>query len=378
MPGYAGLAMSAMALISGKNGNRHYTEPMVSQQALSHAYTDCHRATVPYSTLQKLLQVARAQGVDELSLCARAGIAGSDTGPCSARAYSRLYSELARELEDECLGFYPDWKMPCGSFALLCRIMVSCLSLREALTEADRFLGLLAGGTKADPRWGADTSGQAWIVYPHSAVRANSLFNHQNGIAGALASWQRLCSWLLARPVTVRRVSLRGAQRVDAAKFERIFQSPLQFNADHNRLYFDAQTLNWPVQRNAAQLNAFLVIAPFELIALRELDAERNASVSHRVRVFLEQSSDLAPGLESAARQLGLSARSLRRQLASEQTSFMAIKDNLRLQQAEALLRHSRLHIHEIALRLGFEDSSAFHRAFKRWTGVTPRHFKGD
>lgn len=97
--------------------------------------------------------------------------------------------------------------------------------------------------------------------------------------------------------------------------------------------------------------------------------------VSQRVRWLLER--ELARGSRTAsevARQLGMSERSLTRALAAEGTGFRALRDEVRRLQAIELLR-SGVRIDEVARRLGFSDASAFHRAFRRWTGHPPGSF---
>jgi AraC-like DNA-binding protein len=67
-----------------------------------------------------------------------------------------------------------------------------------------------------------------------------------------------------------------------------------------------------------------------------------------------------------------MSARSLQRRLGDEGTSFDAVIDELRRDLAHRYLADPRIAIAEVAYLLGFSEPSAFHRAFKRWTGATP------
>jgi AraC-like DNA-binding protein len=67
-----------------------------------------------------------------------------------------------------------------------------------------------------------------------------------------------------------------------------------------------------------------------------------------------------------------MSERSLRRGLSAEGTGYREVLDGLRHQRAVELLSSSRCSIAEVAYLLGFSEASAFHRAFRRWTGRTP------
>jgi AraC-like DNA-binding protein len=80
--------------------------------------------------------------------------------------------------------------------------------------------------------------------------------------------------------------------------------------------------------------------------------------------------------LQLAARQLGMTVRTLQRRLRDEGTSFHAVLDDVRRDVALTQMRARRQSIDELAFILGFEKSSSFHRAFKRWTGQTPGEFR--
>jgi AraC-like DNA-binding protein len=82
------------------------------------------------------------------------------------------------------------------------------------------------------------------------------------------------------------------------------------------------------------------------------------------------------PSLDRVASTLGVSARTLQRQLREEGTSFAGVLTELRREMAPALLRDGRLAVSEVAFLLGYEDPSAFQRAFRRWFGRSPRAFR--
>jgi AraC-like DNA-binding protein len=81
-------------------------------------------------------------------------------------------------------------------------------------------------------------------------------------------------------------------------------------------------------------------------------------------------------GIGQVARALAVSPRTLQRRLESRGTTFGELRDATRLQQAMQHLRDPRIAIKEIAGLLGFSEPSTFYRAFRRWTGATPAHFR--
>ena len=73
---------------------------------------------------------------------------------------------------------------------------------------------------------------------------------------------------------------------------------------------------------------------------------------------------------------LGISAQTLHRRLAASDTSYQKIKDNLRREMAIRQLTEQRMTVEQVAERVGYSESRSFTRAFRHWTGVTPREYR--
>ncbi len=111
----------------------------------------------------------------------------------------------------------------------------------------------------------------------------------------------------------------------------------------------------------------------------RELlaDFDVNTNLASAVRaVIYRQLADGEPSLEGVAEALGLSARSLSKRLVAQSLRFPEILDRLRQSLAEIYLQDASLSLTEIALLLGFAESSSFSRAFRRWRGVSPNQYR--
>ncbi len=93
-------------------------------------------------------------------------------------------------------------------------------------------------------------------------------------------------------------------------------------------------------------------------------------------RLLGEELCGGSPTLEHLAARLHMSARTLHRRLAEEGTTFRRVVTDVRRELAERHLREQRLAIGEIGFLLGFSEASAFHRAFKRWTGWPPLAYR--
>ncbi len=161
------------------------------------------------------------------------------------------------------------------------------------------------------------------------------------------------------------------------SEYDRIFQVPVIFNSEKNALITDAA---WLTQTSYVKSSAGYVFGIFSAHAsalMKELDAAE--SVRARVhRILLPNLHTGALEMASVARNLGFSRDTLRRRLRAEGTTFEQLLDELRQQLASDYLSSKKLSVNETAYLLGFSEPSAFSRAFKRWTGMSPRaHARG-
>lgn len=104
----------------------------------------------------------------------------------------------------------------------------------------------------------------------------------------------------------------------------------------------------------------------------------RQTSFTQQVERTLEPLLASGPvRIDEVARELGLSRQTLYRRLKAEGTTFATLLDRLRCRLALRLIRREGLPVKEAAWRLGFSDPASFSRAFKRWTGKSPRDERG-
>jgi AraC-like DNA-binding protein len=118
----------------------------------------------------------------------------------------------------------------------------------------------------------------------------------------------------------------------------------------------------------------------FSARALDRPNIHRHPELSALLRVQAERSLQRLGQpqncMSRAARELALSVRSLRRHLLDEGTSFRTLAQSLLRELACTMLRDPNLTLQTIAFALGFTGATAFHRAFKRLTGVTPAEYR--
>lgn len=178
---------------------------------------------------------------------------------------------------------------------------------------------------------------------------------------------------MVGRPLRFIEIRFAHDRPEDISLYEQTFGCPIRFNAGETAMVFAAERLQSPLPRSDPGLKAVL-----ERVARRMLD-QLPASSSWTDQVRKAATRALCggnPGIEAIAEQLHQSPRTLRRRLQEEGTSYTELLDDLRQNLAKRYLCEGTIPIAEIAYQLGFSDPSAFHRAFKRWTGTSAVAFR--
>ena len=155
-----------------------------------------------------------------------------------------------------------------------------------------------------------------------------------------------------------------------ADEYDALFFAPvMQFDSPRTEITFAADYLDLPLRQTEADLEEFLKAAPAQLL----VKFKNTNSLTSRIREVLKsQIGEEMPTLNDVASMLYLSPQTLRRRLAAEGKSYQGVKDALRRDAAIHLLLNPKLTLEDVAQQVGFSETSTFHRAFKKWTGVTP------
>ncbi|MFT3924310.1 MAG: AraC family transcriptional regulator [Myxococcales bacterium] len=165
-----------------------------------------------------------------------------------------------------------------------------------------------------------------------------------------------------------RRISFDFPAPAHARVYEEVLECPVLFDAQATEVVVDHVHALRPQPNYLVELEAHLTAFADELMQQRGMDA-----LAGRVLKLLRSTPEgHRTTMEDAASQLGMSARTLRRRLQLEGTSYPVLLQRVQHETAEAMLLNPSLSVKEIAYALGFANSSAFHRAVQRWTGKSP------
>ncbi len=318
-----------------------------------------------------VLKHAVANGVDPISLLRRNRISPrlllEDSARISIERFADLQVSAMLAMGDEALG-YCSRRMPIGCWSMMCHAVIGSETLGQALSRYCRFYQLFEFGA------------QTQILQDGEETRIRVLSAEPSGEAPdpylvelVLFNVHRFGSWLVQEHLPLLQVNLAYPPASMAVDYRHMFlANPVQFEQDHSELVFSSSLLEQPLRQNEQSLRHFLRHPVLILLTQRY---DRN-SWTARVRELIRHRLQDVPELSDVAAILEVHPQTLRRRLSAEGTTFKDLKSQVRRDTALHYLGKQGLSIEEIAHRAGFSESSAFIRAFKGWTGVTPYTYR--
>jgi AraC-like DNA-binding protein len=341
-----------------------------SRAASSQAVRTAEPGTIAICFVAAALQSVRGRDLDADELLANVGLSPSlldvPQARVSAKHYGALWRAIAAALDDEFFG-QDSRRMKSGSFAMLCHAVLSCKTLSQALDRSLRFYGLILDDISGTSERIGD---EARIVLHDQAGGANQrAFAHEL----LLMLLHGVSCWLVGRRIPIQRAEFAYEEPSHSAEYRLMYCTDLRFNMPNTLIAFEAGYLDLPVVQNERSVKEFLRSAPESILLKYKNGSSLTAKVRRRLRQFLPGA---VPDFERLADDMNMTPATLRRRLNEEGESYQSIKDQLRRDLAISHLSHSSRSVVDIALELGFSEPSAFHRAFRKWTGASPGQFR--
>lgn len=324
--------------------------------------------TIPIAFVHGMVSGILARGEPCDDLLQGAGIAPALLQQAGARVtadqYVALFRRLIEHLDDEAIGFLSR-PLKRGSFALMARSALGATTLEVAQRRVASAFRLLQDDVLLEPLREGGLAGLALRLTDPAMPR--QVFLHEL----LLRIFWRLLAWLAGGQLPVARFDFAFESPAYAAGYGKVFPAELRFGRPQSAFWFDAALLQQPVRRDETALRAFMADAHANVIVPRRTDV-----VSTRVRSHLQAAQPAWPDLAATADALHMAASTLQRRLAMDGTSFQSLKDELRRDLAIVRLHTSTASLSALADELGFADSTAFQRAFKKWTGSAPGAYR--
>lgn len=300
-------------------------------------------------------------------LLAKAGLTveqiDDDSYRLKASSQVQFLGLAAEALQDDLLGVHVSSDFDLRKTGLFYYVLASSENMSDALQRAERYSRIVNEGITLRCR----TARKVVIALDYVGIERR-LDKHQ--IEFWLVSLVRLCRQLANRRFMPSRVKLAHYRNKTPAELRSLLGCEVEFGANVDELVFPASVKLVPLGSADNHLNQLLIKYCEEALAHRRVGNENvRSQVEKEIATLLPHGKARAPAV---ARRLGMSPRTLARRLASEGLTFSCILEELKIDLAEYYLRGSDLPISQIGWLLGYQETSAFTHAFKRWTGIAP------
>ncbi len=325
--------------------------------------------TIPVRFLRAATSTATLRGVDLQEWMDELGIDPvllfDDRSRITIEQAARLVRAVWKLTGDEMAGLGSE-PAPLGTFRMICLGVISSPDLGVAMGRFHDFCRIIPSMPAFTIETGPTTTRVVYEIQPE---------NDPTGfITDMMMSISvRLFSWLAGSRLPVAAVELPHPLPEDAEDYDLVFGSHVTFGKPQPAIEFSNEMLTLPVVRTEAELEEWLRNSPSDLLMLRDY----GTTVTDQVRKILERGlRGPWPTADEAASQLSMSTQNMRRLLREEGTSVTRIKEDLLRDAAVTALVRGDETVAQLAERLGFSEPSAFHRAFRRWTGSSPGAYR--
>ena len=351
----------------------HIVPKLISLRRMPHrspaAVSAPPRAATPIAFVRSVLLAYERYGQDPGPALQAAQITPAllaDPLACiTAAQMETLCNTAMRALDDEALGWFSR-KLPWGSYGMLCRASLGAPNLGVAIKRWCRHHRLLTDDLVLALRIEGDeavvtlTEQQAFGVLREFCLV--TILRYLHGYA----------CWAIDSRIPLRGVTFPFPEPAHGQVYPLIFPGPTLFNAPHAGFRFDARYLSLALRRDESALQTMLERA----LPLTVLQYRHDRLLQQSVRALLRTRSAELRNAEALAMALGVSTRSLHRQLQHEVVPLQALRDEVRREVALDLLHRTDWPVKQIAHTVGFLNEKSFSRAFKSWTGHAPSEMR--
>lgn len=287
-------------------------------------------------------------------------------GVVTTDQYSRLVRALMMATRDEGFGFTAQGLKP-GTFAMMCQTIIHCEQLEQAIKTCFRFYRLVSDDFSVQLQKHQDLAAiELTLLRPLAGPQ--SFFTE-----ATFAMLVRLFSWLIDKPIVPVRMDFAFDSAESGHSFEGRIPGQVCYRQNCSRLYFSAHLLQEDIKHDRMELKELLEKETHRFLT----DFRKEDSYSARIRhAFMHDSEVINKSLDAFARDFGISPSSLRRKLREEGQNFHDLRETIRKQRSLYFLNQTHKSIDAIAAATGYSESSTFHRAFKKWTGLTPQAYR--
>mgnify|MGYP003857884023 FL=1 len=315
-----------------------------------------------------IIRGAKRLNYDTAALLQAAGLPEVSRERLPPEKATQLIRSVWQVMDDEFMGFTQQ-RCKQGVFAIMARQAIQCQTLREALIQGAYFYQTVRNDIGLTFSENEDEAVMTFTV-------KDELLDPDHFIVEFfLLIWHRFSIWLVGQKVPLKYANFKYPSPGHVKEYSLLLPCHCRFNQDENSIVFERNALSLPIKQKERELREFLKNSPADLLSKPMFHSTFTTQVMNYIG---ESRIESMPLIEQVASYFNMSSRNLRRRLKEENSSYQAIKDTLRKNHAIKLLNNKDLAINQVAREVGFNEPAGFTRAFKQWTGQTPKHYRDE
>jgi AraC-like DNA-binding protein len=327
--------------------------------------------TIAAGFARGLYEFARARGADA-GILAEAQLSPADLEDQDARIplsrFSALMTAAKRSCADPALALRFGAEVDGADLSIVPLIGAAAATVADGFAAMNRYARLMVEVDSESERFQFVRNGDAcWLV--DARIDPDAFPELTEMTFARMAGGARQ----FGRGQLILEAEVTHAEPPYAEEYRRVIAAPVRFGAARNALRINSSILD----EKAAFLPRYVsgLLSERAQFLLKELDALQSVRTDVEKRL-IPALHEGGASMSVVATSMGMSRQTLFRRLKAEGASFEAVQDDLRRRLALHYLTAEKRSVNDTAFLVGFSDTSAFSRAFRRWTGATPRAFR--
>lgn len=319
----------------------------------------------------RIVEDLRKHGLTADGLLKEVGLRRSDVADPETRVPYKsilgLIERAAATLGDASYGLRLGADHRAKDGGLLGFVVLNSQTLMEALANLERYFRVVGDGEDIE----IDRRGpRVALRFRETDPGLRGLRHNSEYIASAVSG---LCRAMTGKRIAPVRAEFMHGKPNDDVAYDRYLGCPIRFQAEWDALVYDAATLELPVIDADARLLKVLERACRQLLG----PEPRKQDLVRDVRELIVDRLPKGPvRLDTIAREVGLSGKTLERRLGERGHTFSVLLDDIRCDLAKRYLDETDYRLEQVAYLVGYAEAAALVRAFRRWTGGTPMRYR--
>ncbi|GAB3914791.1 AraC family transcriptional regulator [Larkinella knui] len=323
-----------------------------------------------------LLAYAAQKDIDPERLCVLAGIdlqelTSKSVVPLTRKQVGDLWLNAVHLTNDPLFGLHFGESLQLAALGIVGQLVQSCATVGEALTNAAAATRLVTDLFQMEVYQTARTFTIRFVPEPGCENERASVFRQIMDLFMVFVLHE--ADGLVLKKISPKTVRL-PYDLLNPDEYERVLRCKPVKKPGEYAMEFENRYWDEPILTANYELQSLLL----KKVAEQHKEFEHARALKDRIRSFLLANAYLGiPSLDQLAANFNTSARSLQRKLQEEGVSYQQVADSVRKSLAIHYLASGSYPVKEISYILGYNELSAFSRAFKRWTGRTPVTYQG-